>query len=63
MEEVFDIGGVYQLVLIKGSNGYHGHYKVYRSGMTFTYDGTGLSKKQIITQFWNNAKRVTAQIA
>lgn len=56
-ERVFDIGGVYVLELVKSSSGYHGHYKVVRTGQLFSFDGTGLSQTQILKKFWDKAKR------
>lgn len=52
----FDIGGVYVLELVQGGSGYYGHYTVVRTGKVFSYDGSGMSKKQILTKFWNRAK-------
>lgn len=59
MEEVFDIGGVFTLVLIQGSRGYHGHYTNKRTGMICSYDGSGLTKKQIVTKFWDKVKETS----
>lgn len=55
-EQVMDIGGVFTLVLIRGPRGYHGHYTNRVNGMTCSYDGVGMTKKQIVTKFWDRAK-------
>lgn len=52
----FDIGGVYTLELVKCPKGYHGEYTVVGTGKVFSFDGTGMSKKQILTKFWDRAK-------
>lgn len=57
----FDIGGVFQLVLRKEDNRFHGYYKVHRTGETFTYDGGKLSKKKILSLFWQKAKKQGAR--
>lgn len=58
----FDIGGVFQLVLRKEDNRFHGYYKVNRTGEVFTYDGGSLSKKKIITIFWKKARLVSDKV-
>lgn len=55
-ELVFDIGGVFDLVLVQSHKGYYGHYKNKRTGMTCSFDGSGMTKKQILTKFWDRAK-------
>lgn len=59
-EQVMDIGGVFELVLVRGSSGFHGHYKNRRTGMTCSFDGSGMTKKQILTRFWDKAKQIKA---
>jgi hypothetical protein len=55
-ELVFDIGGVYELVMVEGKDGYHGHYINKRTGVATTFSAPGLTKKQILTKFWIRAK-------
>lgn len=57
----FDIGGVFQLVLKKDGQAFHGYYKVHRTGETITYDGGKLSKKKILSLFWEKAKKQGAK--
>ncbi|QEM43301.1 hypothetical protein CHOTACABRAS_247 [Bacillus phage Chotacabras] len=56
----YDIGGIFQLVLKEEDNGFSGYYKVHKTNKTFTYDGTGLSKKKIMKIFWDKAKKLGA---
>ncbi|AEW47333.1 hypothetical protein BCB4_0101 [Bacillus phage B4] len=56
----YNIGGVFQLVLKKEDNGFSGYYKVHKTNQTFAYDGTGLSKKSILRDFWDKAKSLGA---
>jgi hypothetical protein len=53
---VFDIGGVFELVMVKGAHGYHGHYTNLRSGVTNSFTAPGMSKKQIVRRLWDRAK-------
>lgn len=57
---VLDIGGVYELVLVQRNGRFIGHYTVKRTGRIFSFDGTGMSKKQIVRKFWDRAKAVKA---
>jgi hypothetical protein len=52
----YDIGGVYELVMVKRVDGYSGHYTNLKTGMTCTFSAPGMSKKQILTKFWDRAK-------
>ncbi|MNP62479.1 hypothetical protein D3C76_1577670 [compost metagenome] len=58
-EKVFDIGGIYKLELVQCSSGsgFHGEYTVVRTGKVFTFDGSGMTQKQILKRFWDHAKR------
>ncbi|AIF72125.1 hypothetical protein LD11_gp249 [Bacillus phage Riley] len=56
----YDIGGIFQLVLKKEDNRYQGYYVVHRTKETFTYDGGNLSKKKILTAFWQKARSLGA---
>jgi hypothetical protein len=53
---VFDIGGVFELTMVEGAHGYHGHYTNKVNGITNSFSASGMTKKQIITRFWMRAK-------
>lgn len=55
---VFDIGGMFELVMVKGAHGYHGHYTNLVSGVTNSFSAPGMTKKQIIRKFWDRTKEV-----
>lgn len=55
-EMVMDIGGVFELVIIEGHRGFHGHYTNRVNGITNTFSAPGMTKKQIVTKFWDRAK-------
>ncbi|ANY29257.1 hypothetical protein [Bacillus phage PK16] len=59
----FDIGGVYALQLRKCPTGYCGEYTVVASGKTYSFDGTGMTRTQILRKFWDRAKAVNPGIS
>jgi hypothetical protein len=60
---VFDIGGVFELVMVKGVHGYHGHYINRVNGVATTFTAPGMTKKQIITKFWDRAREFKGVVA
>jgi hypothetical protein len=52
----YQIAGVFTLYMKQGAGGYHGHYDNHVSGMRNTFSAPGMSKKEIITRFWDRAK-------
>jgi hypothetical protein len=54
--KIYDIGGVIELVMVKGAGGYHGHYSNKQSGVATTFSAEGMTKKQIIAKFWDRVK-------
>lgn len=56
----YDIGGVYELYMVKGKGNFYGHYTNLITGLTCTFSATGMTKKQIITKFWDRAKEFKA---
>lgn len=56
----FNIGGVYILELVQRGSSYYGEYTVVRTGKVFSFDGAGMTKKQILTRFWGRAKESVA---
>ncbi|UXQ88862.1 hypothetical protein Thu_246 [Bacillus phage Thurquoise] len=56
--KTFDIGGVFTLELKKTSSGYCGEYTIVRTNTTYSFDGTGMTRRQILSKFWDRAKKV-----
>jgi hypothetical protein len=52
----YQIADVFTLYMKPKAGGYHGHYDNHRSGMRNTFSAPGMSKKEIITRFWDRAK-------
>ncbi|QFP93433.1 UNVERIFIED_ORG: hypothetical protein Xoosp15_168 [Xanthomonas phage Xoo-sp15] len=59
----FDIGGVFALELKKTSSGYCGEYTIVRTNATYSFDGTGMTRTQILRKFWDRAKLVNPGIS
>lgn len=56
----FDIGGVYEVVMKYSKGGYTGHYTHLKTGKVLTFSAHGMSKKQILTRFWDRVKKMAA---
>ncbi|ALO79423.1 hypothetical protein HOBO_263 [Bacillus phage Hobo] len=61
--QVFDIGGIYKLELVKTGSGYCGEYTILKSGATYSFDGTGMTRRKILQKFWDRAKKVDPNIS
>ncbi|AXQ67679.1 hypothetical protein KIOSHI_258 [Bacillus phage Kioshi] len=61
--QVFDIGGIYKLELVKTGSGYCGEYTILKSGATYSFDGTGMTRRKILQKFWDRAKKVDPSIS
>ena len=57
--KTFDIGGVFDLTLVKSGSGYIGEYTKKGSRTVYTFDGSGMSQKQVLKKFWDLAKKVS----
>lgn len=57
-EMTLDIGVVYQLVMTKGKQGFHGYYTYRGKGAATTFSAPGMTKRQIIKRFWERAKKL-----
>jgi hypothetical protein len=54
---------VFELVMVKGVHGYHGHYINRVNGVATTFTAPGMTKKQIITKFWDRAREFKGVVA
>ena len=57
-EKRYDIGGEFTLVLAKVRGGFIGEYKRKGSKQTYMFDGSGMTKKQILTIFWDKVRKM-----
>lgn len=57
--KTFDIGGVFDLTLARSDSGYIGEYCKKGSRTVYMFDGSGMTKKQILKKFWGLAKKVS----
>jgi len=61
--QVFDIGGIYKLELVKLVSGYCGEYTVVKTGATYSFDGAGMTRRKILQKFWDRAKKIDPSIS
>lgn len=58
-EKRYNIGGVFDLTLIEDEKGFIGEYKKVGSGQIYIFDGSGMTKKKILTTFWNKVRKIS----
>lgn len=55
-ERTFTIGH-FELVMVNGHRGFHGHYTNTKTGIINTFQAEGMTQKQILRKFWDRVNK------